>query len=88
METQFLGPASRFLGCGKADFGQYPQILQVNEAFAAKSEIKANGRVSGQNSLKKLEKVWAVTVIVRTFLRYSSMSDIFGLAYLVGQIED
>jgi len=33
-------------------------------------------------------KVWTVTVIVQTFLRYSSMSDVFGLAYLVGQIED
>jgi hypothetical protein len=35
-----------------------------------------------------LQKVWSVTVIVRTFFRYYSMSDIFGLAYLVGQIED
>jgi hypothetical protein len=33
-------------------------------------------------------KVWTYTVIVQTFLRYYSMSDIFGLAYLVGQIED
>jgi hypothetical protein len=37
---------------------------------------------------KKTKKVWTVTVIVQTFLRYSSMSDIFGLAYLVGQVED
>jgi hypothetical protein len=35
-----------------------------------------------------LQKVWTDTVIVQTFLRYYSMSDIFGLAYLVGQIED
>jgi hypothetical protein len=34
------------------------------------------------------QKVWTVTVIVQTFLRYYSMSDILGLAYLVGQIED
>jgi hypothetical protein len=34
------------------------------------------------------QKVWTDTVIVQTFLRYYSMSDIFGLAYLVGQIED
>ena len=34
------------------------------------------------------QNVWSITVIVRTFLRYSDMSDIFGLAYLVGQIED
>jgi hypothetical protein len=39
-------------------------------------------------SPKKTKKVWTVTVIVQTFLRYSSMSDIFGLAYLVGQVED
>jgi hypothetical protein len=37
---------------------------------------------------KFFKKVWSVTVIVQTFLRYNSMSDIFGLAYLVGQIED
>ena len=35
-----------------------------------------------------LQKVWSVTVIVRTFFRYYLTSDIFGLAYLVGQIED
>jgi hypothetical protein len=29
-----------------------------------------------------------VTVMSSRFLRYSLMSDIFGLAYLVGQIED
>ena len=34
------------------------------------------------------QKVWTDTVIVQTILRYYSMSDIFGLAYLVGQIED
>jgi hypothetical protein len=41
-----------------------------------------------KNTPKIPEKVWTVTVIVRTFLRYYFMSDIFGLAYLVGQIED
>ena len=35
-----------------------------------------------------LQKVWTDTVIIQTLLRYYSMSDIFGLAYLVGQIED
>jgi hypothetical protein len=44
--------------------------------------------VSSQKDPKTNQKVWTVTVIVRTFLRYYSMSDIFGLAYLVGQIED
>jgi hypothetical protein len=46
------------------------------------------GQFLGEIGRKKTKKVCAVTVIVRTFLRYSSMSDIFGLAYLVGQIED
>jgi hypothetical protein len=46
------------------------------------------GLFLGEIGRKKTKKVWALTVIVRTFLRYYSMSDIFGLAYLVGQIED
>jgi hypothetical protein len=34
----------------------------------------------------KIFRQW--TVIMGPLLRYYSMSDIFGLAYLVGQIED
>jgi hypothetical protein len=45
-------------------------------------------RVLARRNQFCLEKAWSVTVIVQTFLRYYSMSDIFGLAYLVGQIED
>jgi hypothetical protein len=36
--------------------------------------------------LAKILRQW--TVITGPFLRYYSMSDIFGLAYLVGQIGD
>ena len=36
--------------------------------------------------MAKIFREW--TVITGTSLRYYSMSDIFGLAYLVGQIED
>jgi hypothetical protein len=53
--------------------------------FAHPTQIPLNPWPKGQILGKK---VWPVTVIVRTFFRYYSMSDIFGLAYLVGQIED
>ena len=46
------------------------------------------GLFIGEICRNETKKVCAVTVIVQTFLRYYSMSDIFGLAYLVGQIED
>jgi hypothetical protein len=39
-----------------------------------------------QGKLAKVFGWW--TVITEPVLRYYSMSDIFGLAYLVGQIED
>jgi hypothetical protein len=42
-------------------------------------------RVFSWKSAKKLRQR---TVITGLYLRYYSMSDIFGLAYLVGQIED
>jgi hypothetical protein len=61
------------------------QKVGKKEHFAYVPEFRAlRAPIDGKNT----KKVWSVTVIVRTFLRYSSMSDIFGLAYLVGQIED
>ena len=39
-------------------------------------------------SLKIAQIHWGQTVMIRGNLRYCLTSDIFGLAYLVGQIED
>jgi hypothetical protein len=62
--------------------------VPLGAVFRSNPERPGFSTVTAHCPQKFFEKGWSVTVIVRTFLRYSSMSDIFGLAYLVGQIED
>jgi hypothetical protein len=78
-----------FLGSKRLFGASTGQILLSGEDLAANWPSQAiSAYFLGKLAEKSPKKVCAVTVIVRTFLRYSSLSDIFGLAYLVGQIED